>query len=104
MAAVGLGRRGRRDGGGRVKQRASVRTHVRLDERTADLESTRCAARRCCRRRCRGLGTRDAVPDGGHGRDGRKRRQGERGRTGIRGCGCCLHHPRLGLQGKEGKG
>ncbi len=43
MAAVGLGRRGRRDGGGRVKQRASVRTHVRLDERSADLESTRVA-------------------------------------------------------------
>lgn len=103
VTAVGLGRRGRCDGGGRVEQRASVRTHVRLDERSADRESARGAARRRCRRRCRGLDARDAVPDGGHGRDGGKRRQRERGRTGIRGCGCSLHHPRLDSVYRKGR-
>lgn len=103
MTAVGLGRRGRRDGGGRVEQRASVRTRVRLDERSADREPTRCTARRRRRRCCSGLDARDAVPDGGHGRDGRDRGQRERRRTGIRGCGCCLHRPRLGQQEQERK-
>jgi len=99
MTAVGLGRRG----GGRVEQRASVRTRVRLDERTADREPGRSTARRRCRRRCRGLDARDAVPNGGHGRDGRERGQRERRRTGIRGCGCCLHRPPTRSTGKEGK-
>ena len=103
MAAVGLGRRGRCDGGGRVEQRASVRTHVRLDERSADRESARSAARRRCRRRCRRLDARDAVPDGGHRRDGGKRGQREGGRTGIRRCGCCLHHPRLDSVYRKGR-
>jgi hypothetical protein len=106
MTAVGLGRRGRRDGGGRVEQRASVRTRIRLDRRSADREPARCTARRRCRRRCRGLDARDAIPDGGHGRDGRERGQRKRRRTGIRGCGCCLHRPQLkGLKkGKKARG
>ena len=50
VAAVGLGRGGRRDGGGRVEQRAGVGTRVRLDERPTDREPARCAARRRRRR------------------------------------------------------